>query len=320
MPDRSDAPAEPAREPIPGTGTPGPGSGRTLDLARERGGLAIVGASILALFVVIFAVTTTLSQFVFVAVVIVLAAFVAIGFAAAKLLGTQRERIARRYRAIRERSADLAATNGWRYSPVGEVPTTLLGPVFSASFSSITQFGTRMGLTAESATEVVDGEYRGRPFAALHLDGYVATGNGGIKRGNDRSENLVLVRLPGTLPEFRLVNAAASNRWDYGTPLPEAATIPIGPGAQPQNGTTPTLQTRWRLQTANPAFAADLLHPEFVALLGSIGPLDCSIACTNGYLVAFRDPEASPESILARLDLLSTVADAIPPVCWQRAG
>jgi hypothetical protein len=327
LPNRSDgADGRPldGERPVDTEGSSSPPNRKTLDAAREWGGLVVVGSAVAALVAVVLIATATLSQFVFVAVVIVLAAFVAIGLGAAKLLGAQRVKLANRYRRIRERTAELAAVNGWRYSAAGEVPRAVLPLVFSSSFSSLTQFGTRMGITAESASEVVDGTYRARQFSALHLDGYVATGNGGIKRGNSRSENIVLLRLPQSLPAFRLLNAAGSDRWDYGTPLPAVTAIPssspTSTATLSSSSTSSTAAVRWRFQSANPAFSADLLEPQVIALLGSIPALDCSIACTDGYLVAYRDPDGSPESVLGRLELLSLIADTIPPVCFQRAG
>lgn len=203
-----------------------------------------------------------------------------------------------KFAARRAAIAGPARAAGWTYAEQYPLPTAqTLEAVFHFS---------RERLVPETFTEVTSGEYAGHRFAAGHLAGRERREAGETTRGRARSENVLLVSLPGLLPELKLRDRTTSDIRDYGWSM---AVLSTGDKA---------FDRRWELQTNAADFAKELLTPELRSFLAA-APLDpCTIVIRNGYIIASRDPEASFESVSARLRLLTGVIDRIPAAAWER--
>lgn len=268
----------------------------TLDEARGPVVVATVALS-LALYAALTAIAFAVIPVTWVDIVLLfvflIGAAIAGSWIAARLTGL----ISTRYARLRQDAAIAAPAAGWSFSPTGELPP--------AEVSEAVFHADRMAIQVTAAIDVTRGTASGFPFTAAHLDGVLMDGPGtGTTR---RSENIVMLALPGLLPELRLRDRRAGTADDYGLDLPR---VPSG---------NPVLDERWDVQTPHPDFLADLLTPKVQAYLAAIPSLPCTIVFRDGHLISCRDPEGSFASISERVRILAGLAELIPATCWNRA-
>jgi len=208
------------------------------------------------------------------------------------------ERIVRRFAERRSSIAAPAAEAGWEYSEATLPPSPqTLEAVFHYS---------RTKLQVASFTEVTTGMFSGHRFTAGHIDGNEVRQAGERGPGLPRSENVVVMSLPGLLPELKLRDRTTSILRDYGWSL---AIAPTG---------DPEFDRRWEVQTNFADFAADLFTPQLRDFLKAVPLVPCTIVIRNGYITASRDPEATFASVSRRLEILTGFVDRIPARVWER--
>lgn len=290
----SEPPASPG--PRPTTATPRIRQRRSLDAAR--------GPIVVATVVLIVAVAAALTGLAFnvipvtwIDVVLLFVFFFAAALAGSWVMDRLTGVISARYARVRQGAAVAAPAVGWTYSPSGDLPP--------AEVSEAVFHADRMAIQVTAAIDVTRGTASGFPFLAAHLDGVLRDGPG--TGTTQRSENIVMLTLPGLLPELRLRDRRAGISDDYGLDLPRVSS---GNAA---------IDARWDVQTPHPDFLADLLTPAVQAYLVAIPPVPCTIAFRDGYLISCRDPEGSFASISERVHILAGLAGLIPAECWNRA-
>jgi len=207
-------------------------------------------------------------------------------------------RLPPRFAARRATIAGPAKEAGWTYLGSSPLPSPqTLEAVFHYS---------RYKLIPDSFTEVSTGEFRGHRFTAGHLDGHELPQATQRTPGRPYSENIVMMSLPGLLPELKLRDRTTSIIRDYGWDL---AVVPTG---------DPAFDHRWEVQTNFADFASDLLTLELREFLVSVPPVPCTLVFRNGYLIASRDPEATFDSVNRRLEILAGVIERLPAKVWER--
>jgi hypothetical protein len=201
-----------------------------------------------------------------------------------------------RFRRRRELNEAWADDHGWIYSAEEPPPAP---EICEATFHQ-----SNHPHEVVRSTEVVRGTFNGWTFASSHLDGRTIGYGRNNEQGEPRSENIVVVTLPGLLPELRLRDRSAGRYDDYGLALPK---VPMEKSA---------FSARWDVQTRFPDFARQLLTPDLMSHLTAAPQFPCTIVVRSGYLIACRDPRGDPDSIQDRLELLTRVAERIPAECW----
>ncbi|WP_307217229.1 hypothetical protein [Microbacterium sp. SORGH_AS_0888] len=107
--------------------------------------------------------------------------------------------------------------------------------------------------------------------------------------------------LPAPLPEIRLVDRTGTAD-DAGIRLPAIQA----------------LGTRWSAEGFLPAFAADLLSPEFMAALDMV-PACSAIVIRAGVILAYGFEPWDAAAIRDRVAALDRLIRAVPAHCWNRA-
>lgn len=205
-----------------------------------------------------------------------------------------------RFRRHRQLNDAWARDHGWSYSAEEPPP---IPEICEATFQQ-----SNHPHKVVRSTEVVRGTFNGWSFVSSHLDGRTLGYSSNNEEGDARSENIVVVTLPGLLPELRLRDRSAGRYEDYGFTLPRVQMEKSD------------FSARWDVQTRYPDFARQLLTPDLETYLSAAPPFPCTIVLRSGYLIACRDPRGDPDSIQARLELLTGVASRIPAECWGRTG
>lgn len=216
----------------------------------------------------------------------------------------RRATVADRFQARRAAAAGHVRAAGWTFLDDAALPTPQTREAVFHRY--------KRSLVPTGFSEVSIGRYEGKPFSAGHLAGLVLPEDGERGPGLDYSENIVIMSLPGLLPELKLRDRSVAEARDYGISLPIVAMPDAG------RWESPHLQ-RWAVQSNYPDFATDLLADEGIRrYLEAVPRLPCTITFRNGYLIASRDPEGTYESILVRLQILSGLIDRLPARVWER--
>ncbi|MBF4633563.1 hypothetical protein ITJ38_03995 [Agreia pratensis] len=194
-----------------------------------------------------------------------------------------------RYRGMRD------ANRAWAASIGGSFDATAAPP--PPEISSIAFAEDRRVLVPVTASEVVSGDWRGRPFEAMHLSGYEKLRPGVDAKGRDVSTNLVYLALPHALPDLRIMSGSVAR--DYGRPMTEVVIPHDGVGGW------------WRIQSDDPTRSVALMNADVRELLNGWGS-PIRIAATGRYLISYGDPTGDADAIAAQLDFLTAFADRIP--------
>ena len=203
-----------------------------------------------------------------------------------------------RFRAVRASIEKPALAAGWTYRAEMPLPSP---QTREAVFYHVERM-----LISHTFTEVTIGRFREFPFSSGHIIGHELSAEPVKSESPTKSENVIVLKLPGLLPEFKLFDRTTSRSRDYGVRLP---VVPSGDTA---------VDARWEIQTHYPDFVADLLSPQVREYLANVPRVPCTINSRNGYLIASRDPQATFDSVIQRLEILSGFIEAMPPVVWQR--
>lgn len=157
-------------------------------------------------------------------------------------------------------------------------------------------------------SEVVTGQAHGHDVTVARLVGYLQRrGNKGNAWGDRYETNLIWMRLPASLPEIRFGDQSLRARDDYGIKLPPIPPLgPVWPSA------------RWSVEGFIPAFAQDLLTPEFVAALET-APERSPVVIRAGVILTYGAEALDVASVDARIALLASLVDAVPAAAWGRA-
>lgn len=258
--------------------------------------LATFGLFVAFLFVVLAPIVDNTPLF----VIGLLASMLGCAVLATAILKPLNKAIDSRFGRLRDSNETWAASQGWNYSAEEAPPAP---EICEATFQQ-----SNHPHKVIRSTNVVSGSFNGWAFTASHLDGRTIGYSRNDEEGEPRSENIVVVTLPGLLPELRFMDRTAGSYEDYGLTLP---SIPLERSA---------FSTRWDVQTGYPEFAKQLLTPDVVNYLAAAPNFPCTIVMRNGFLIACRDPQGNPESIRQRLELLTGLADRVPAHCWGRAN
>jgi hypothetical protein len=275
------------------------GTRRSVDQVRAVWRNSIVITAFVLAIVVLLLVLPAVSHTVWLAAIVILGSIVVIAWLAGKILQAAVRSISRRFALVRQAARPEAEAAGWNYTAEGPAPSRELA---EAVFMQSAQ-----ALRADHTIDVFTGEYNGYPFAAAHIDGYT-TGFGGQDakgRGPERAENVVVLTLPGLLPELKLKDRTAPPRGDYGLDLPVVAS---GNAA---------VDARWEVQSSHPDAARSVLTSDVLDYLASVPDVPCTIVFRNGQLIACRDPEATFASISQRLEILTGIARRVPEQAWD---
>lgn len=208
-------------------------------------------------------------------------------FATGKAIQAVNRRVDARFREGRQGNESWAKGVGAHYDVEAELPPQ---QILALSFAE-----DRRVLVPTAASEVVRGEWRGRPFVAAHVRGYEKLVTGSSAKGRDASTNIVYLTLSSDLPELKIVSR--SRRKDYGRPM------------SPLQLDDASLSRQWRVEAYDLSAAADALNPRIRSLLASWDGPTVSLAATGPYLIAYGDPIGDSDAILAQLELLSDLAD-----------
>lgn len=190
-------------------------------------------------------------------------------------------------RSRRDGLRALAAEQGWSFFPTD--------PRFTTRWST-PPFGTG---TSRSAYDVAIGSHQGLPSAALTYAFTTGT-------GDNRSRTVLGVTslmLPAALPPI--------------TVTPESLVGEIAPGIVGAgiDVESETFNRRYRVRTRYPKYASDVLPPRTIEALLTVEPFAWRIDGCD--IVAWGPPMNDMASVLARLDVLSTIARNIPQFVWK---
>ena len=185
-----------------------------------------------------------------------------------------------------------AASVGWTY--VGAEP------------SLVTRWrGAPFGEGSPRTTsEVVTGLYRGRPavsFAYRYVKG----------SGEDTSTStfhVVATGLPAFLPTLELTPDGAGAR------MSEAL------GGQDLEMESDDFNERWRVESAEPKLAYDVVHPRLMERLLQPDARDLFLRIEGADILSWRPGMPDVDTVASRLDVLGAVVDAVPPFVWQDHG
>lgn len=196
----------------------------------------------------------------------------------------------RSQRAGKSRTASfqaLASEHGWSYFPAD--------PRFTTRWSTA-PFGTGYG---HAATDVIFGTREGMPCAAFTY-GYT-TGSGKSRRRTFLGVSTLM--LPAMLPTI--------------TVTPESLVGEIAPGVvrEDVDVESETFNRRYRVRTAYPKCASDVLAPRTIEALLTVEPFSWRIEGRD--IVAWGPPTDDRAAMLARLDVLGTIARNIPQFVWK---
>lgn len=190
-------------------------------------------------------------------------------------------------RSRHERVQALAAEQGWSFFPAD--------PRFTTRWST-SPFGAGTG---RRAYDVVIGTHQGWASAAFTYR--YTTGSG------DNQSTTVLgvttLMLPARLPPI--------------TVTPESLVGEITPGITRADidVESETFNRRYRVRTRYPKYASDVLPPRTIEALLSVEPFSWRIDGCD--LVAWGEPTSDMAGVLARLDVLATIAGNIPQFVWK---
>ena len=201
------------------------------------------------------------------------------------------------FRAIRLTAKAPALAAGYEFHDTFPAP--------SPGMSEAVFYRWRNQLVADRLTEVITGVAGTHRFTAGHLEGFEIPRTQRPTR-SPYSENIVMIALPGLLPELKLRDRSASSPRDYGITLPSA---PTG---------DPAVDARWDVQSHHPELARMFFTPEVREYLARVPLVPCTMVIRNGYLVSCRDPLGSFESISERLAIMTGLIDLIPAELWER--
>ncbi len=76
----------------------------------------------------------------------------------------------------------------------------------------------------------------------------------------------------------------------------------------------------WRVESASPVFAHDVIHPRLMQLLMRPDVLGSRLMITGTDIVSWAVGPTDPDRIAGRLALLSDVIDSVPRYVWQDHG
>ena len=192
------------------------------------------------------------------------------------------------YIGARQRSAvhAYAAAQGWEHRDNDPgLATRYTGPPFVADPDA-------------RAESVIDGTYRGLPFAAY---AYTYRGDGSSGSGTTHTIPVVALGLESGLPDLEVTpvprpRAGPGERWPRAASFAEAFTV----------------------RSADDAFAAELLTARLTHALMAFP--DRAWGFREGDLVSVGSWDGSPERIVSYLDHLGMVLEAVPDWAWDRYG
>jgi len=208
------------------------------------------------------------------------------------------KRVKARFLAIRESAEAPALAAGYGFHDTFPPPLP--------STSEAVFYRWRYALIPQRLTHAITGTFSDYHFTAGHLEGVEVSRTARQTSRSPYSENIVMVKLPGLLPELKLRDRGASTPRDYGITLQSA---PSG---------DPAVDARWDIQSHYPALAHQMLTPEMRAYLVTVPFVPCTMVIRNGYLISCRDPLGDFESISQRLAILVGFIERIPAEFWQR--
>lgn len=228
------------------------------------------------------------------AMLVVIVLLVALVWGSVRLVQRINRSVDDRYREMR------TANRTWATSIAASFDTT--APLPPSEISDIAFTEDKRLIVPVSASEVIRGDWRGHAFVALHLSGYEKLRPGGEAKGRDASTNLVYVSLPRALPDLRIVDGSVAR--DYGRPM--TAVI------------MRTLESEgpWRVESDDPSRSTALMSAPIRAIVNESRGRSLSIAATGAYLISYGDPVGDADAIVAQLDLLTALAEHIPPAAW----
>jgi hypothetical protein len=199
---------------------------------------------------------------------------------------------------IRESAREPAVAAGYEF--FDSFPPPLPGT------SEAVFFKKRYLLVPQRLTQVITGTVGGFRFTAGHLEGVEVSRNTRRPARLPYSENIVMVALPGLLPELKLRDRGASTPGDYGVSLPSVPTGDVG------------VDARWDVQSHHPELARLFFTREMLDYLITVPFVPCTMVIRNGYLISCRDPLGDFGSISQRLAILVGLVERIPAELWER--
>lgn len=158
------------------------------------------------------------------------------------------------------------------------------------------------------AGNVITGVVQGRPFTAFDYSYEThSTDSKGNRTSTTHRYAVCVLTLPVPLPALSVVPESVFSR--------VATAVGLG---QDLDLESEDFNRRFRVRSADPKFAYDVLHPRTMEFLVAADP--CAWRIQGLDMIAWEQGRLEPAGILARSSTLARVADGIPAFVWKDRG